>query len=94
MTRTPGPYTLFSMTTNIPVTTTVHTSPHTKSPDADDYAKDGFHQYELVNDAVRQHVGRHLTNDLRGRGFAVTVSDDGLTVTVVEADSSYFRNNK
>lgn len=72
-------------TSSQPTPTTV-VSPYARDERADDYGKDGFWQNEIIKQAFYRHKrlsdGSHA--DLRGRSFTVTVSDDGLSVTITD----------
>lgn len=68
---------------------TKHTSPKAKQPDAKDYGNSGFWQYEEVRAALYKHVTFPSEigvgfSDLRGKSLTVTVSEDGLHVTIEE----------
>jgi hypothetical protein len=69
---------------------TIHESYNAHSKEASEYAKDEFWQFELIKEALFEHIkiegARHLfSGDLRNRNLIVSVSEDGLSVTVSEA---------
>lgn len=77
------------MSTNrpVPLPTVEYVSPYARDEEAADYAKDPFWQYENLKAALYKVVtggaGNHF-HDLRGRSFAITVGQDGHTVTVTD----------
>lgn len=60
-----------------------YSSYRSKDPEAADYGRDPFWQAEMIEEALWIATSSKK-DDLRGKSFTVTVSEDGLSVTITE----------